>query len=94
MKANRNEYNFFLKNILDAIEQSIGIYENHSYKIVAMSSLELMWDKLNVDEYYMSYDITEEDYLEYFEKRAKENNIDKYIHWVMFNEENQDEEIK
>jgi len=33
----------------------------------------------------------------YFLKRTKEKNIDKYIHWVMFNsenEENQDEETK
>ena len=94
MKENRNEYNFFLKNILDAIEQSSNIYENNLYKIVAISSLELMWDKLNVDDYYHNYDITEEDYLEYFSRRTKENNVDNYIHWVMFDEENQDEETK
>ena len=97
MKINRNEYNYCLKNILEAIETSSGIYENNAFKVVAMSSLELMWDKLEVDNFYHSYDFTEEDYLKYFLKRTKEKNIDKYIHWVMFNsenEENQDEATK
>jgi len=94
MKVNRNEYNYFLKNILDAIEQSSDIYENNAYKVVAMGTLELMWNKLEVDDFYKSYDFTEEDYLQYFQKRTKENNIDEYIHWVMFAEENQIEESK
>ena len=96
MSVNRNEYNYFLKNILDSIEQSSDIYENNAYKVVAMGTLELMWDKLEVDDFYKSYDFTEEDYLKYFLKRTKENNIDEYIHWVMFDseKENQDEESK
>jgi len=96
MSVNRNEYNYFLKNILDAIEQSSDIYENNTYKVVAMASLELMWQKLDVDSYYANYDITEEDYLQYFLKRAEEINFHNYIHWVMFDseKENQDEESK
>ena len=97
MSVNRNEYNYLLKNILDAIEQSSDIYENNAFKVVAMATLELMWDKLEVDNFYYSYDIVEEDYLKYFQKRTKENDIDKYIHWVMFDmerEENQDEATK
>ncbi len=96
MKVNRNEYNYFLKNILEAIEQSSDIYENDAFKIVAMATLELMWDKLEVDNFYYGYDIVEEDYLKYFLKRTKAKNIDKYIHWVMFKseKENEDEAAK
>jgi len=97
MSVNRNEYNYFLKNILEAIEKSSDIYENNAFKVVAMATLELMWDKLEVDNFYHSYDFTEEDYLKYFEQRTAKANIKKYIHWVMFNsekEENQDEATK
>jgi len=97
MSVNRNEYNYFLKNILEAIETSSGIYENDTFKVVAMSSIELMWDRLDVDFYFHNYDVTEEDYLKYFEQRTAKANIKEYIHWVMFNsenEENQDEATK
>jgi len=96
MSVNRNEYNYFLKNILEAIETSSGIYENDTFKVVAMSSIELMWDKLEVDYYYHNHDLTEQDFCDYFEKRAAKANIKEYIHWVMFEleKENEDEETK
>lgn len=97
MKINRNEYNYFLLNILEAIETSSGIYENDAFKVVAMATLELMWDKLEVDNFYHNHDLNEQDFCDYFEKRAAKANIKEYIHWVMFKserEENQDEETK
>ena len=97
MKVDRNEYNYFLKNILDSIEQSSDIYENDTFKVVAMASLELMWNNLDVDFYFHNYDVSEKDFRNYFEHRTQEANIKEYIHWVMFNsekEENQDEATK
>ena len=96
MEINRNEYNYFLKNILEAIETSSGIYGNNAFKVVAMSSLELMWDKLDVDCHFHNYDVNEQDFCDYFEHRAAKANIKEYIHWVMFEleEENEDERTK
>ena len=81
---------FFLHQLVEAIEQSEEIYSCIAHKTVAIGIINLLFFKFQLTEYMDGMEVSEADYKKWFEKLAIENNVDKFLYRKLFgNEKNE-----
>ena len=75
---------FFLYSLIEAIEQSEGIYSDDTHKMVVIGTLRMLFFKFQLADYMAEMEVTEADYSRWFEKLAIENNVDKLLYNQLF----------
>jgi len=78
---------FYLEQIVEAIETSEGIYAGIAHKMVAASTLTMLFDMFALSDFIENKEITKEDYKQWFEKPAKAIGADKFIYFKIFGED-------
>ena len=78
---------FYLEQIVQAIETSEGIYAGIAHKTVAASTLTMLFDMFALSDFIEEKEITKEDYKRWFEQPAKDIGADKFIYFKIFGED-------
>ena len=80
---------FFLHSLIEAVESSEEIYSCDAHKVVVIGTLKMLFFKFQLTEYMSKIEITEADYSRWFEKLAIENNVDNFLFYKMFGDEDE-----
>ncbi len=79
---------FFLNDIIEAMTQSKGIFSSVGHLVVAVSTITMLFDKLQLTDFLHDREVSIEDYEQWFEKSAKENDVDQLIYKKLFGDKN------
>ena len=81
---------FFLNDLIEAMKTSEGIYSSIGYLTVAVSTITMLFDKLQLTKFMEDVEVSIEDYERWFEASAKENGVDKIVYDKLFGDKNED----
>ena len=83
------EADYFLNDLVEAIENSECIYTSTAHKAVAVSTITMLFSKLKLTDYMNDVEVTIEDYKEFFEQPAIQNGIDKFLYKELFGDKDE-----
>ena len=83
------EVEFFLNDLVKAIENSECIYSSIAHKAIVVSTITMLFHKLKLTDYMNNIEVKIEDYKEWFEQPAIENGIDNFIYTELFGDKDE-----
>lgn len=83
------ERDFYLNELIACMEQSEGVYNSIASKIVAISTIKMLFDLLDITAYIEQKDVSKSDYEKWFLKPAEEYGYDKIIYDMLFGDEDE-----
>jgi len=86
-KTKKEDKDFFLHQIIEAMKMSKGVYRNEVYLLIAISTVTMLFDKFKLFKFLEDREITLKDYEKWFEKPAKEAGYDELFYSKLFGEE-------
>lgn len=81
----------FLSTIAIAIQQSEGVFCNDIEKLIATSTIQMLFFKFGLSQYLDEYEISKADYKQWFFKPAKELEIDSLLQDILFDNGEEDD---
>lgn len=88
------ERDFYLNELIACMEQSEGVYPGIASKFVAISTIKMLFELLDITTFIEQKDVSRADYEKWFKELAEKYGYDEIIYDVLLNDGNEDEDEK
>ena len=80
---------FFLNQLIHAIEESEDTYSSDTHKVVVIGTLQMIFFKFQLADYMANIEVTKADYEKWFKNSAENIGADKFIYNQLFGVSNE-----